>query len=240
MTRPKRQKNWIKKNRGRKETERSRKIRLDEISDNQLGSKILWEELFLDDVTDGSQLFLLRNDIRDENSGVLIPRRVSVNELREWFFPACFDEGDAESVYEAENIYDEGDATEQILDLEWDEGDATFIPIICTGAATVPITDNSTLPIVNITSNTTFDAKRYYRVTGGTTFTITAASGTFNANNPFEMIIKNASGVTITINRSGSDTFYAIGGAVTTFDLLDGEVATLISSANTEYDVEVN
>lgn len=237
MARPKRQKNWLLKNRGRKETDRSKEQRREEINDNQLGSKLLWQELFLDDPTDNSQLILLRKDSRSDGD-VFIPRRLDINELREWFFPACFDEGNAFSVYDADNIYDEGDATEQILELTWDEGAAPFVPIICGPETTTTITSNIALPIVSITTNTTLDAKRYYRITGGTTFTITAASGTFNANDPFVMTIKNASGSTITINRSGSDTFYEVGGTSTTFDLLDGEDATLMATTTTNYDVE--
>lgn len=223
-------KNWLRLRTRQPEREK-------EIDSNQFGSKILFEELFLDDVTDDSQIYLYRKEVRGDGN-VFRPVRATINQLREWFFPPCFDEGNATTTYLPENEYDEGDATNIIPSLDWDEGSANFIAYACDLGATTPSTPTTSAPIVTISSDTTLSEARYYRITGGTMFTITLASGVFNALTPFELTIKNVSGVTITINRSGSDTFYSTTGAVTTFDLADGEWANLLATTTSNYDLE--
>lgn len=216
---------------------RRKQERQEEINSNQYGSKILFEELAIDDTTDGSQIYLYRKEQRGD--GVFFkPVRTSINQLREWFFPPCFDEGDATTVVDPANEYDEGDSTSIIPSLEWDEGNANFIAYSCDLGATTPSNPTTSAPIVEISSDTTLSDARYYRITGGTTFTITLASGVFNSLNPFEMTIKNVSGGLITINRSGSDTFYSTTGTVTTFDLADGEWANLLATTSSNYDLE--
>lgn len=239
MPRPKRQKNWILKNKGRPETTRSKEDRQEEIRDNQLASKILFEELFQDSPTDFSQLFMYKREVRGDGE-VFIPRRVNLNLIREFFFPACFDEGDPFSTYLPENEYDEGDETDQILEAEWTEGGASFVPIICPDSIGGGPGFITSQPIVSLSSDSTLSERRYYRITGGTTFTITAASGVFNAQSPFTMTIKNASGGLITVNPTGIDTFYNVGGIISTFNLSDGDTATLIATTSSNYDIEIN
>jgi hypothetical protein len=233
-----RKKTWILINKGSKRTKASDARRQADIEDNQLASKILWEELYKKNPTLQSELIIYRKDDRGDGND-FTPRRSSIESVRDLFFPACFDEGDAFSTYAAENIYEEGDATDQIPEQVWNEGDAGFNLYSCDLAAA---STSSTLqqPIQAISVNATLDKERYYRITGGTVFTITEASDVFNALSPFSMTIKNASGGSITINRSGSDTFYEIGGTDTSFVMADGDVATLIATTSSNWDVTLN
>jgi hypothetical protein len=231
-------KTWILINKGSKRTRASDARRRADIEDNQLASKILWEELYKKNPTLQSELIIYRKDDRGDGND-FTPRRSTIESVRDLFFPACFDEGNAFSVYAAENIYDEGDATDQIPEQIWNEGGAGFNLYTCDLSAAATSVNNQQ-PIQNISSDTTLSSARYYRITGGTTFTITAASGVFDALSPFSMTIKNASGGNITINRSGSDTFYEIGGTDTSFTMADGDVATLIATTSSNWDVTLN
>jgi hypothetical protein len=233
-----RKKTWILINKGAKPTKSSEAKRRDDINDNQLASKILWQELFKDTPTLGSEIAIYRKNDRGDGKD-FTPRRSSIESVRDLFFPACFDEGDAFSTYAAENIYEEGDATDQVPEQVWNEGDAGFNLYSCDLAAA---STSNTLqqPIQSVGVNATLDKERYYRITGGTVFSITEASDVFNALSPFSMTIKNASGGSITINRSGSDTFYEIGGTDTSFTMADGDVATLIATTSSNWDVTVN
>lgn len=89
--------------------------------------------------------------------------------------------------------------------------------------------------VIDIGSNTTFSGANFYNIKGGTIFEIVSAISVFSASIAFQMEIKNASGATITINRTSTDTFYELGGTTATFDLSDGEACKLTAVSTTTW-----
>jgi hypothetical protein len=229
-------KQWLKIKRRSK---RLQKLREDDIKDNQWGSKTLFEELKLDTFTDESQLYFYKHISRGNGKSDFIPRRGTIEDFQAWLFPACLDEGFADTTYAVEDIYDEQDSSDILYSYIWREGDSDFVLYTCDldGSVNPSINLDVIPPLENISSDTTLTEVRYYRITGGTTFTITDANSVFETDAPFSMTIKNASGSTITINRSSSDTFYSTGGTVTTFNLADGESVNLIAISTSGWDL---
>lgn len=97
--------------------------------------------------------------------------------------------------------------------------------------------ENVSTPIENPTPPTTLDSASYYNLTISGTYTIEDAANTYNGLDAFQMQIKNASGGVITIQRSSTNTFYSIGGAVTSFQMNDGEFVQLTAVSTSTYDI---
>ena len=86
-------------------------------------------------------------------------------------------------------------------------------------------------------TDSTLDSSSYYRLTGGNTFDLPAASSVFNASTPYGMYIKNVSGSNIEIVPNGADTIYTIDGEVSSITIQDGENYNLVVGDSTTWDV---
>lgn len=208
------------------------------IDSNQWLQKLLFQELPLRNPTPESQIFVLRREERDNGDVVFLPTRTTIEELIN-ATNDCWDEGNAFSTYTADDIWDEGDAFDTLASITYDEGDAFTIVFGCCPCAETEAQTASIFiqPINNLSADADLNESYYYRTTGGSTFTVAEASGLFDASRPFSFRIKNVSGATITINRSGSDTFYTTQSGETTYDLADGESVQMVASSATTWDI---
>lgn len=102
-----------------------------------------------------------------------------------------------------------------------------------------PVPVSVVSPIETVSSDQAFNEVKYYRVTGGTTFTVTTAITVFSSAVPFVMEIKNVSGSTITVNRTGTDTFYTTSSGQTTFNITNGQLCRLIAATTSVWDVNI-
>lgn len=84
--------------------------RFSELQENQWLSKLLFQELPIDSATEGSQMFLLRREVRGDGI-ILRPIRITFEQAAE-LTANIYDEGNAFTQHLPNNIYDEGDANE--------------------------------------------------------------------------------------------------------------------------------
>lgn len=216
--------------------DRRTKQREKDIEGNQWASGLLFQELPLLQPTDQSQVYVFRREQRANGDVFFIPIRATLEQLK-LALNDCWDEGNAFSTYNAGDYYDEGDSTTTVVEFFYDEGDAFTIIYdcgCCDQEESVLVVNQS---ISTVSADTQFDSPLYYRVTGGTAFTVIEASGVFDADRPFSFRVKNVSGGNITVTRSGSDTFYTTSGSVTSTVIADGAAVQFLCGTSAQWDV---
>lgn len=217
---------------------RTLKRREKEIEGNQWASKLLFFELPQEVPTLGSEIYVLRKEVRGDGVSFLPTRTTIENILNAGL--DCWDEGNAFSTYAPEDIYDEGDSSTTLVEVAYDEGNAFTLTFTCCPCETdgdVAVSQIWVQPINNLSSDATLNQPFYYRVGAGSTFTVAEAAPLFDLNRPLSFRIKNTSGSNITVQRSGSDQFYTQSGLVTSFVLADGESANMVASASDRWDL---
>src|SRR6056297_3074770 len=217
---------------------RTLKRREKELQGNQWASKLLFFELPQEAPTLGSEIYVLRKEVRGDGVSFLPTRTTIENILNAGL--DCWDEGNAFSTYAADDIYDEGDAGTTLVEVAYDEGDAFTLTFTCCPCETdgdVAVSQIWVQPINNLSADATLNQPFYYRVGAGSTFTVAEAAPLFNLNRPLSFRIKNTSGSNITVQRSGSDQIYTQSGLVTSFVLADGESANMVASASDRWDL---
>ena len=217
---------------------RTLKRREKELQGNQWASKLLFFELPQEVPTLGSEIYVLRKEVRGDGTSFLPTRTTIENILNAGL--DCWDEGNAFSTYAADDIYDEGDSSTTLVEVAYDEGDAFTLTFTCCPCETdgdVAVSQIWVQPINNLSADATLNQPFYYRVGAGSTFTVAEAAPLFNLNRPLSFKIKNVSGADITVQRSGSDQFYTTSGLITSFNLADGEEIQMIASESSVWDV---
>ena len=218
---------------------RTLKERERDIKENQWASKLLFTELPSKTPTLNSEIYVLHKEVRGDGT-VYLPTRSSIEAVFNSNLD-CWDEGNALSTYAVSDTYDEGDAATVLVEVEYDEGDAFTLTFSCcpceTTGTDVAIAAVWVQPINNLAADATLNSPFYYRVGGGSTFTVAEAAPLVNLNQPLSFKIKNVSGGNITVQRSGSDQLYTTSGLVNSFVLADGESVDLIAASSSVWDV---
>lgn len=89
--------------------------------------------------------------------------------------------------------------------------------------------------VVELSADDSLLVDTYYRISGGTTYTLPTAS-TFVATSPNLIFIKNISGASITVQPDGSDTIFS-NSAISSFQLASGDAVILFLASTTQWDI---
>jgi|TARA_R110000782_G_scaffold6202_2_gene21245 hypothetical protein len=208
-----------------------------DLKENQWASKLLFTELPQFLPTLGSQLYVYRK-VETLGGSYFMPTRTDIQNILNAGVE-CWDEGTA-FTDSYKDTHDEGDSSTELVTISYDEGDASTLVFTCYSYEDdddVAISRILISPIKNLSVDSQINNSFYYRVGGGSTFTVALATDLYDVNNPFSVRIKNVSGSVITVNRSGTDQFYGNSGLVVTFNLADGESVQLICVASDSWDV---